>query len=73
MGVTCRAVKTPGDVLDDPRERRLTDAGFRHDKRVNVWFNVGAERAISGETVVRNTDGWIAEWIAAWPSPQPAS
>jgi hypothetical protein len=63
-------VKTPGDVLEDPREQRLTNAGFAHDKRVNVWFSADAERAISGETVSRNTDEWIAGWVAAWPAPQ---
>jgi hypothetical protein len=61
---------TSEEVLDDPRNRLLTEAGFTHDKRVNVWFNEDAERAISGETVGRNTDGWIAGWIAAWPTPQ---
>jgi hypothetical protein len=66
-------VKTPEDDLNDPRERRLTDAGFTHDKRVNVWFNADAERAISGETVGRNTDEWIAGWVAAWPAPQRSS
>ena len=70
MGVACRTVETLGDVLDDPRERRLINAGFAHDKRVNVWFNADAVRAISGETVGRNTDEWIAGWVAAWPAPQ---
>ena len=63
---------TPEDVVDDPRDRRLTEAGFTHDKRANVWFSVDAERAISGETVVRNTDEWIAGWLVAWPAPRPS-
>lgn len=61
---------TSEDVLDDPRDRLLTEAGFTHDKGANVWFNEDAGRAISGETVGRNTDGWIAGWIAAWPTSQ---
>jgi len=72
VGVASPAVETPEYVLDDPRDRRLTDAGFTHDKRVNVWFNPAAERAISGETVVRNTDEWIAGWLVAWPAPRPS-
>jgi hypothetical protein len=63
-------VETRADILEDPRDRRLTDAGFTHDKSVNVWFNADAERAISGETVCRNTDEWIAGWIVAWPAPR---
>jgi hypothetical protein len=66
-------VENSEDVLNDPRDRRLTNAGFKYDKRVNVWFNAAAERAISGETVVRNTDEWIAGWLVAWPaSPRPS-
>jgi hypothetical protein len=44
----------------------LGKAGFTYDKGLNVWSNLVEGRAISGETVRRNTAGWIAGWIAAW-------
>ena len=56
-------------VTIDPRAQRLTEAGFTDNKRLDVWFNEEAGRAISGETVRRNTDEWIAGWVAAWPTP----
>jgi hypothetical protein len=50
----------------DDCDRLLGKAGFTYDKGLNVWFNLVAGRAISGETVRRNTAEWIAGWIAAW-------
>jgi hypothetical protein len=47
----------------------LRDAGFTYDERTDMWANVKAARAISGETVQRNTEHWIAKWIAAIPKP----
>ena len=50
----------------DDCDRLLGKAGFTYDKDLNVWSNLVAGRAISGETVRRNTAEWLAGWIAAW-------
>jgi hypothetical protein len=54
-------------------EQQLQSAGFRYNEKRDMWSNVKAGRALSGETVKRNTEQWIATWIAAVPNRPPES
>ena len=47
-----------------PRDRRLRDAGFTYDERLDVWFNLDTGRALSGATIWKNTEEWLTAWLA---------
>jgi hypothetical protein len=45
-------------------ERRLRKAGFVYDERLDAWFNLATERAISAAVIRKSPYGWVAAWLS---------